>query len=158
MHDAIRISADINGTAYLLDVEPTAGLLEVLRDQVGLTGAKSCCTEGECGACTVHLDGVPVMSCLVLAPEIDGHAVTTVEGLSGAGLSDLQEEFLNQGAVQCGFCIPGQVMAADALLATNPDPSQQEIRNAMSGNLCRCGGYQRIAAAVRATAARRRSL
>jgi len=157
MDQRIDVTAEINGTAHVLRVEPAAGLLEVLRDQLGLTGAKSCCAEGECGACTVHLDGVPVNSCLVLAAEIDGRRVTTIEGLSSPDLSDLQEEFLRQGAVQCGFCIPGQVMAAEGLLAADPDPSQETIRDAMAGNLCRCGGYQRIEAAIQATAARRRS-
>lgn len=157
MSEQVNVTAVVNGTARSLEVDPGATLLDVLRDELGLTGSKSCCAEGECGACTVHLDGLPVNSCLVLAAEVDGRTVTTIEGLSSGGLTDLQEEFLTQGAVQCGFCIPGQVMAAAGLLTTNPDPSEADVREAMAGNLCRCAGYQRIVAAILATSARRRS-
>lgn len=156
MAEPITVTATINGAERVLQVAADDTLLEALRDQAGLTGAKSCCAEGECGACTVQLDGLPVNSCLVLAAEIEGATVTTVEGLSGDGLTDLQEEFLRHGAVQCGFCIPGQVMAAAGLLEVDPDPSEDAVREALAGNLCRCAGYQRIVAAVMATAARRR--
>ncbi|WP_030661675.1 (2Fe-2S)-binding protein [Streptomyces cellulosae] len=145
----------VNGTARIVTAPAHRSLLEGLRDILGLTGTKSCCAEGECGACTVLLDGKAVNSCLVLCVESDGHEVTTIEGLSECGPTDLQEEFLNAGAVQCGFCIPGQVMSAEYLLRTNPAPSEPEIREALSGNLCRCGGYARIVAAVKETAARR---
>lgn len=157
MSERNRVTVMVNHTLREIEAGPLTTLLEVLRDQVGLTGAKSCCAEGECGACTVELDGLPVNSCLVLAAELDGHEVVTIEGLSHDGLTDLQEEFLVKGAVQCGFCIPGQVMAAHGLLKANPDPSEPEIRQGLAGNLCRCAGYQRIVAAVQATAARRRS-
>jgi carbon-monoxide dehydrogenase small subunit len=157
MSEQVSVTAVVNGTSRSLEVDPGVTLLEVLRDQLRLTGAKSCCAEGECGACTVHLDGLPVNSCLVLAAEIDGCTVTTIEGLSSGGLTDLQEEFLASGAVQCGFCIPGQVMAAAALLTLTPDPSEAEVREALAGNLCRCAGYQRIVAAVLATSARRQT-
>lgn len=151
------VSFTINGSAATVAAPATATLLDALRDQLGLIGSKSCCAEGECGACTVLLDGKAVNSCLVLALEVGGREVLTIEGLSTDGLTDLQEEFLNAGAVQCGFCIPGQVMSAEYLLRTNPAPTEKEIREAMSGNLCRCAGYQRIVAAVSATAERRRA-
>ena len=134
---------------------PHRTLLDGLRDEVGLPGTKSCCAEGECGACTVLLDGKAVNSCLVLCVEAEGHEVTTVEGLADGGLTDLQEEFLNAGAVQCGFCIPGQVVSAEYLLRTNPSPSEPEIREALSGNLCRCTGYEKILDAVRLAATRK---
>jgi carbon-monoxide dehydrogenase small subunit len=128
-------------------------LLDMVRSRLELTGSKECCSEGECGACTVILDGVPVNSCLVLAVEADGSTVTTIEGLGSAGLTPLQESFLSTGAVQCGFCIPGMVVAAMALLERRPDPTDTEVREALSGNLCRCGGYTRISAAVLAASA-----
>ena len=145
----------VNGTPTTVRAPGHRTLLDALRDDVGLTGTKSCCAEGECGACTVLVDGQAVNSCLMLCAEACGREVTTIEGLGDGGLSDLQQEFLNAGAVQCGFCIPGQVMSAEYLLRTNPDPSVTEIRESMSGNLCRCAGYQRIVAAVQATARRR---
>src|SRR3954453_18715750 len=145
----------VNGSERTVAVPAHRTLLDGLREEVGLPGTKSCCAEGECGACTVLLDGKAVNSCLVLCVEAEGHVVTTVEGLSEHGLTDLQEEFLNAGAVQCGFCIPGQVVSAEYLLRTNSSPSEPEIREALSGNLCRCAGYQRIVRAVQATAARR---
>jgi carbon-monoxide dehydrogenase small subunit len=128
-------------------------LLDLVRSRLELTGSKECCSEGECGACTMILDGVPVNSCLVLAVEADGSTVTTIEGLGGAGLTTLQESFLSTGAVQCGFCIPGMVVAATALLERHPHPTESEIREGLSGNLCRCGGYTRISAAVLAASA-----
>lgn len=145
----------VNGSARTVTAPADRTLLDALRDDLGLTGSKVCCAEGECGACTVFLDDVAVNSCMVLALEAEGHEVVTVEGLSEGGLTDLQQEFLYAGAVQCGFCIPGQVMSAEYLLRCNPAPSEPEIRDAMSGNLCRCAGYQRIVVAVAATAARR---
>jgi carbon-monoxide dehydrogenase small subunit len=132
-------------------------LLETLRDELDMTGTKECCLVGECGACTVRLNGAIVDSCLVLAVEADGGEVETVEGLAGAGgefetLSALQEAFLTHGAVQCGFCIPGQLMAADDLLRRVPHPSHDEIEEGLAGNLCRCGCYYQIFDAVEATA------
>ncbi|BBY84224.1 MULTISPECIES: (2Fe-2S)-binding protein [Mycolicibacterium] len=147
----------VNGTPISVQAPGHRTLLDALRDDIGLTGTKSCCAEGECGACTVLVDGQAVNSCLMLCAEAGGCDITTIEGLGRGGLSDLQQEFLNAGAVQCGFCIPGQVMSAEYLLRTNPDPSATEIRESMSGNLCRCAGYQRIVAAVQATARRRSS-
>jgi len=153
--DLQTVTLTVNGTQRTVAVPVHRTLLDGLREEVGLPGTKSCCAEGECGACTVLLDGRAVNSCLVLCVEAEGHEVTTVEGLSGGGMSDLQEEFLNAGAVQCGFCIPGQVVSAEYLLRNNPSPTEPEIREALSGNLCRCAGYQRIVRAVQATAVRR---
>ncbi|MCW2509109.1 MAG: putative xanthine dehydrogenase [Modestobacter sp.] len=153
--DLQTVTLTVNGSERTVAVPPHRTLLDGLRDEVGLPGTKSCCAEGECGACTVLLDGRAVNSCLVLCVEVAGRDVTTVEGLSRNGLTDLQEEFLNAGAVQCGFCIPGQVVSAEYLLRTNPSPSEEQIREGMSGNLCRCAGYQRIVRAVQATAVRR---
>ena len=125
-------------------------LLEVLRDELGLTGTKCGCEIGECGACTVLLDGQPVNACLVLAPQIAGREVTTVEGLMLDGrLHPLQESFLDHDAVHCGFCTPGMLLSAKALLDQNPHPTEAEIRTAISGNLCRCTGYQQIVDAIR---------
>jgi carbon-monoxide dehydrogenase small subunit len=154
---AVPVSTTVNGTARTLRVPAHRSLLEALRDQLGLTGSKTCCAEGECGACTVILDGQPVTSCLVLAVEVEDREVTTIEGLAeeAGGLNDLQEEFLAAGAVQCGFCIPGQVVAAECLLRANPRPTTAEVREGMSGNLCRCASYERIVCAVHATAERR---
>jgi carbon-monoxide dehydrogenase small subunit len=132
--------------------------MDALRYELDLTGTKTCCAEGECGACTVMIDGAAVNSCLMLAAEAQGRDVLTIEGLGADepnGMCDLQESFLEAGAVQCGFCIPGQVMAAEYLLRCNSDPSVEEIREGMSGNLCRCAGYERIVAAVRLTAQKR---
>ena len=124
-------------------------LLDLLRDSLRLTGTKECCAEGECGACTVLLDGEAVCSCLVMAAETAGHEITTIEGLaSGGRLDPLQAAFIESGAVQCGFCIPGMIMSARALLDLNPRPTREEVQDALSGNLCRCGGYSRIVDAV----------
>jgi carbon-monoxide dehydrogenase small subunit len=143
----------VNGQRTELDVAVHETLLDVLRDRLGLTGTKECCAEGECGACTVMMDGRPVDSCLVLGVEADALEVTTIEGLAaGNELSPLQDAFLATGAVQCGFCIPGMVMSAHALLLQIPVPSSVEIREALSGNLCRCGGYNQICGAVAAVA------
>ncbi len=150
----MSITLVVNGRRQALDVMPHHTLLEALRDQVGLTGTKECCSEGECGACTVLLEGRAVTSCLVLAVEADGAEVVTIEGLAAGGrLDPLQQSFIDAGAVQCGFCIPGMIMAAKYLLMTNPHPTVDDIQNGLSGNLCRCGGYSRIIGAV-ASAAR----
>jgi carbon-monoxide dehydrogenase small subunit len=147
------ITMTINGSERTVSAPPSMTLLDLVRSRLELTGSKECCSEGECGACTMILDGVPVNSCLVLAVEADGSTVTTIEGLGGAGLTTLQESFLSTGAVQCGFCIPGMVVAATALLERHPHPTESEIREGLSGNLCRCGGYTRISAAVLAASA-----
>jgi xanthine dehydrogenase YagT iron-sulfur-binding subunit len=145
----------LNGRAVQIAPEESATLLDALRDEAGLTGTKRVCDRGECGACTVHLDGAPIYSCLTLAHACDGHAVTTIEGLGAPGAAPhaLQEAFAIEDAAQCGFCTPGQLMAAAALLAANADPSDDEIVAAMSGNLCRCGTYPKIVRAVRRAAA-----
>ena len=149
-----RVELSVNGRARSINVAPHHTLLEVLRDDLGLTGTKECCLVGECGACTVLLDGAAVDSCLVLAVETDGSAVTTVEGLaSGDRLHPLQQAFLESGATQCGFCIPGQLVAAQALLALNPHPTRAEVEEGLAGNLCRCAGYGQIIEAVLAAAA-----
>lgn len=156
--DMVEVMCTVNGKPAEFTVPPHRTLMDALRYELDLTGTKTCCAEGECGACTVIIDGAGVNSCLMLAAEADGHDILTVEGLGAEepqGLCDLQESFLETGAVQCGFCIPGQVMAAEYLLRTNPAPSVDEIREGMSGNLCRCAGYQRIVAAVQMTAQKR---
>ena len=151
---AMPIVLTVNGRRRALDVRPHHTLLEALRDEMGLTGTKECCSEGECGACTVLLDGRAVTSCLVLAVEADGAEVVTIEGLaSGGRLDALQQAFIDTGAVQCGFCIPGMIMAAKYLLMTTPHPTVEDIQVGLAGNLCRCGGYSRIIDAV-ASAAR----
>jgi carbon-monoxide dehydrogenase small subunit len=153
----MTITLTVNGRPRELAVAVHHTLLEVLRDDVGLTGTKECCVVGECGACTVLVDGHSVNSCLMLAVEADGARVTTVEGLAiGGELDPLQTAFLDQGAAQCGFCIPGQLMSATALLDEIEVPSDEQIQEALAGNLCRCAGYEQIFAAVR-QAARSRS-
>ena len=143
----------VNGEPVELRLEPQLTLLEVLRDLLSLTGAKEGCGTGDCGACTVLLDGEPVCACLVLAVEVEGQAVVTVEGLaSNGGLHPLQEAFIEVGGLQCGFCTPGIMLSAAALLAQNPHPSEGEIREALSGNLCRCTGYDKIVRAVQCAA------
>jgi aerobic-type carbon monoxide dehydrogenase small subunit (CoxS/CutS family) len=149
-----RIDLRVNGRARSIDVEPHHTLLEVLRDDLGLTGTKECCLVGECGACTVLVDDVSLDSCLMFAVEADGSSVTTVEGFATGGrLHRLQQAFLDTGAVQCGFCIPGQLIAAQALLADTPNPSRAEVEDGLAGNLCRCAGYEQIIEAVLAAAA-----
>jgi carbon-monoxide dehydrogenase small subunit len=139
----------VNGSERRLEVGAHATLLDVLRDQLRLTGTKECCDLGECGACTVLVEDRAVNSCLILAVEADGAAVTTIEGLAHDGRPNaLQDAFLAKGAVQCGFCIPGQIMAAESLLRRNPHPSLADVREGLSGNLCRCGGYVQICEAV----------
>lgn len=148
-----QISLTVNGQVEELLVEPNQTLLSVLRDDLGLTGAKHGCGAGECGSCTVLLDGQPVNSCLVLAASANGSSVTTIEGLAQDGrLSPVQDAFVEKGAIQCGFCSPGMILTATVLLKENPDPSRQEIRTAISGNLCRCTGYHKIVDAVRTAA------
>lgn len=147
------ISLTVNGRPRTLDVAAHHTLLEVVRDDLDLTGAKECCLVGECGACTLIVDGRTVDSCLMLAAEADGAEVTTIEGLATDGrLAPLQAAFLDRGGVQCGYCIPGQILSAHALLAGNPHPSIPEIEEGIAGNLCRCGCYRQIVDAISATA------
>jgi len=149
--DAITITLSVNGVSRSLRVQASHTLLKVLRDQLGLTGTKECCSMGECGACTVLVNGRAVNSCLMLAAEADGCEITTIEGLAvDSRLTALQESFLAEGAVQCGFCIPGMVMSAQYLLDHNAHPTEEEIKEGLAGNLCRCAGYSRIIEAVRA--------
>jgi carbon-monoxide dehydrogenase small subunit len=153
MDNALTIEATINGRQRTLDIAANQTLLDVLRDEAELTGTKECCVVGECGACTVIVNGRPMNSCLMLAVEIDGAEVTTVEGLETEnGLSPLQAAFLDEGAAQCGFCIPGQLMSATALLEHNTAPTVEEVQEALAGNLCRCAGYEQITKAVLAAA------
>jgi len=150
-----RIELTVNGRGRSVDVEPHHTLLEMLRDDLALTGTKECCLVGECGACTVIVDGESVDSCLMLGVEADGAAITTVEGLaSGDRLDPLQEAFLETGAAQCGFCIPGQIVSARALLDDVPHPTRTQIEEGLAGNLCRCAGYEQIMEAVELAAAR----
>jgi len=147
------LTLNVNGREHELATVPMRTLAEVLREDLGLTGVKQGCGEGECGTCTVLLDGRPVNACLVLAVEARGREVTTIEGLAdGARLHPLQRAFIEQGAIQCGFCTPGMILTAKALLDENPGPDKSEIRAALSGNLCRCTGYQKIVEAVAAAA------
>lgn len=144
-----EIILNINRVHYRIEVEPRRTLVEVLRETLGLTGTKRSCSEGECGACTVLMDGKPVASCLVLAVDAQGREIVTIEGLSwGEELHPLQEAFVKHGAIQCGFCTPGMVLSAKAFLDQNPKPTAMEIRKAISGNLCRCTGYQQIVDAI----------
>ncbi len=150
-----EIALAVNGSEHTLSVRHHWSLLDVLRETLGLTGAKRGCDRGECGSCTVLLDGTPVNACQVLAVRAAGREVLTVEGLAPAGeLSPLQQAFLDEDGGQCGFCTPGFVMATRALLAGNPSPTDDEIREALSGNLCRCNAYGRILASVRTAAQR----
>jgi len=151
----MRIDLRVNGDAREADVWPGESLLYALRERLGLPGSKNACEQGECGSCSVLLDGTLVCSCLVLAAQADGHEVVTVEGLAeGRALHRVQEAFVEAGAVQCGFCTPGLVVATADLLEHTPDPSEDEIREALSGNICRCTGYVKIFDAVRLAAAR----
>ena len=151
MTKPLSLKLEINGRMHALAVEPRVTLLDALREQVGLTGSKKGCDQGQCGACTVHVDGERVLACLTLAAQVEGRAITTVEGLSaqGADLHPVQAAFLAQDAFQCGYCTPGQIMSAVACIKEGHAGSDAEIREYMSGNLCRCGAYPHIVAAVR---------
>jgi aerobic carbon-monoxide dehydrogenase small subunit len=153
----VRLNVTVNGEPREADgVWEGESLLHVLRERLGLPGAKNACEQGECGSCSVYVDGQLVCACLVLAGQAEGREVTTVEGLAAEGeLSPVQEAFLQAGAVQCGFCTPGLIVATDDLLGRNPEPTDGEIREVLAGNLCRCTGYEKILDAVRMAAARR---
>jgi carbon-monoxide dehydrogenase small subunit len=150
----LPIVLDVNGHVYHVEIEPHRMLLEVLREELALTGTKTNCQEGECGACTVWIDGLAVNACLYLAVRAQGKAITTIEGLPAlaSSLHPLQEAFIQHGGVQCGYCTPGFIMAAAALLRENPHPSDEELTRALAGNLCRCTGYVNIRRALRAVA------
>jgi carbon-monoxide dehydrogenase small subunit len=145
-----QVGLKVNGFEYDLLIEPHWTLLDVLRDAIGLTGTKEGCGKGECGACTVIMDGEAVLSCLVLAIQAQGKNILTIEGLAQEGrLDSLQDAFVKYGAIQCGYCSPGMIMTSKALLSKNPHPTEDEIKTALSGNLCRCTGYVKIVEAVR---------
>jgi carbon-monoxide dehydrogenase small subunit len=150
----MRLSFSVNGESREIDgVWEGESLLYVLRERMGLPGAKNACEQGECGSCSVYLDGTLVCACLVLAAQAQGRDVVTVEGLTGDGeLHPVQQAFIEAGAVQCGFCTPGLIVATHELLGRNPDPTDEEIREALAGNLCRCTGYEKILQAVRTSA------
>jgi aerobic carbon-monoxide dehydrogenase small subunit len=149
----ISLRLAINGESHDVLVDPARTLLDVLRVDLGLTGTKENCLDAECGVCTVLLDGLAVNACIVLAVQCRDRSVVTIEGLAAGGeLSPLQRAFIDHGAVQCGYCIPGMILAARACLDENPDPTEAEVREALAGNLCRCTGYQKIAEAVLAAA------
>lgn len=151
----MQVRLEINGQRHALDVEPARRLVDVLRHDLGLTGTKESCAVGVCGACSVLVDGQLVSSCLLPAALADGHAITTVEGIANpdGSLSPLQDAFIREGGLQCGACTPGQIVAATALLAEDPHPSEDHIRDWMSGNICRCTGYAGIIRAIQAAAA-----
>lgn len=153
----MRITLDVNGTIqHADDVWPGESLLYVLRERLGLPGTKNACEQGECGSCSIYLDGTLVCACLVAAPQAQGREVRTVESFATSdGLDPIQQAFVDTGAVQCGFCTPGLIVATDDLLARNPQPADAEIREALAGNLCRCTGYEKILDAVRLASARR---
>ncbi|MBP1748529.1 MAG: aerobic-type carbon monoxide dehydrogenase, small subunit CoxS/CutS-like protein [Deltaproteobacteria bacterium] len=143
------IMLNVNNTPYEIAAEPNRTLAQVLREDLNLPGTKIGCGMGDCGACTVIMNGRPVNSCLVLAVQANGAEITTIEGVAdGQNLHPIQESFVNNGAIQCGFCTPGMILSAKSLLAKNPSPTEAEIRTAISGNLCRCTGYQKIVEAV----------
>lgn len=146
----IDIQLTVNGKEYSLTIEEDKRLIDVLREDLGLVGVKEGCSEGECGACTVIMDGKTVNSCLVMGFQANGKSIITIEGLEKDGkLDPVQQAFIDVGAVQCGFCIPGMILSARALLDKNPNPTEEEIREGISGNLCRCTGYNKIVEAVR---------
>jgi aerobic-type carbon monoxide dehydrogenase small subunit (CoxS/CutS family) len=153
----MQIEFTLNGQLTTIDAPPDITLLSLLRDHLDLTGTKEGCEVGECGACSIILDGRLVNSCLFLAPQVAGREIITIEGIRGedVGPNDMQENFIDYGAVQCGFCIPGMVLAGEALLGRNLEPTRREIRVALTGNLCRCTGYQQIVDAIEATARER---
>ena len=154
MENPMPMKLEINGRGHELALEPRVTLLDALREHLGLTGTKKGCDQGQCGACTVHVDGARVLSCLTLAAQVEGRAVTTIEGLSepGGELHPVQRAFLAEDAFQCGYCTPGQIMSAVACIREGHAGSDGEIREYMSGNLCRCGAYPHIVAAVREAA------
>ncbi len=154
------LTISVNGVQHELDVDPHATMLDVLRDELALTGTKEGCTEGECGACTVLVDGAAVDACLLVALSVDGAAIETVEGVGGDGgeLSPLQRQLVDLGGVQCGFCTPGFVMTLTAFLRENRSPNREQIEEALAGNICRCTGYTQIVEAVEATAAQEAAL
>ena len=149
-----EIELKVNGELFKMQVEPRRTLLEVLRENLGLTGTKESCNKGDCGACTVLVDGKPVLSCLTLAIEVQGKDILTIEGLAGEDgvLDPIQQAFVDHGALQCGFCAPGMIMSAKALLDRNPNPTEDEIKEGISGNLCRCTGYITIIEAIEVAA------
>ncbi len=151
-HDVQLLTLRVNGTTFRVVAPASRTLLEVLREDLGLTGTKHGCELGECGACTVLIDGEPALACLVLPVEVQDREITTVEGLAGAALHPLQQAFMDHGALQCGYCTPGMILAAKALLDRRPRPTREEVAEALSGNLCRCTGYLRIVQAVVAAA------
>jgi carbon-monoxide dehydrogenase small subunit len=146
----VPIQLRVNGMAYKMEVEPRRTLLELIREDLELTGTKEGCSLGECGSCTVLLDGKPIKSCITLAVQANGREVTTIEGLEKADgtLHPLQRAFIDHGAIQCGFCTPGMILSAKGLLDENPRPTELEVRQAIAGNLCRCTGYQKIVEAI----------
>ena len=152
------LSFFVNGNRETLTVAPNRTLLNVLREDLGLTGAKPGCEAGECGACTVIIDGKPINSCMVLAVEMEGAAITTIEGLGGlGGVDEMQQAFVDQFALQCGYCTPGMILMGNALLAEKQDPTAEEVKEYISGNLCRCTGYENIVKAILAVAASRKA-
>jgi carbon-monoxide dehydrogenase small subunit len=146
----VDIAIRVNGEEWSLDVKPNRTLVDVLREDLGLTGTKKGCGEGKCGSCTILMNGKPVNSCLVLAAQADGAEILTIEGLSGKEPHPLQVAFAEKGAIQCGYCTPGMLLTAKALLDANPNPGEDEIKEAIAGNLCRCTGYNKIVKAIMA--------
>ena len=152
----MKVEFTLNGKLLSLEVEPRRTLIQVLRQDLGLKGAKEGCGKGECGACTVILNGKAVLSCLIPIPRVQGCSITTIEGLeTGEGLHPLQKAFIEHGAIQCGFCTPGMILSAKACLDENPSPSMEEIRETISGNLCRCTGYVKIVEAIQSVAGKK---
>ncbi|UCG66705.1 MAG: (2Fe-2S)-binding protein [Deltaproteobacteria bacterium] len=148
----VRIKVIVNGEEHHLDVKPNRTLVDVLREELSLTGTKKGCGSGQCGSCTVLMDGRPVISCLILAPQADGREIVTIEGLADQEPQPLQKAFAEKGAIQCGYCTPGMILTAKALLDVNPKPREEEIRSAIAGNLCRCTGYSKIVEAIKSCA------
>jgi aerobic carbon-monoxide dehydrogenase small subunit len=155
----VKVHLKVNGLAYQTEVEPRRTLLELIREDLELMGTKEGCGLGECGTCTVLVDGKPIKSCITLAVQANGREVTTIEGLekSDGTLHPLQQAFIDHGAIQCGFCTPGMILSAKALLDENPRPTELEVRQAIAGNLCRCTGYQKIVEAIMAAAGKGQS-
>lgn len=150
----MQIEFKVNGKEHTMHIQPTMRLVDLLREELGLTGTKEGCGAGECGSCTVLMNGKAVNSCLVLAPQINGQEILTIEALEQDGqLDKLQESFIHHGAVQCGYCTPGMLMSAKALLMENPNPTEEEIKTSIAGNLCRCTGYNKIVTAIKEAAA-----